>query len=72
MLILTAPGTVLSDMDPLNGIRGWASLFFVLFVLTTNISKVGFGEHIEVTRRTKNNVYKRLIIAESSMDAFSS
>ena len=38
LLILTAPGTVLADMEPLQRHSdGWASLFFILFVIVTTM-----------------------------------
>ena len=38
LLVLTAPGTVLVDMEPLQRHSdGWASLFFVIFVVITTM-----------------------------------
>ena len=38
LLILTAPGTVLADMEPLQRHSdGWASLYFIIFVVVTTM-----------------------------------
>jgi hypothetical protein len=38
LLVLTAPGTVLADMEPLQRhSSGWASIFFIIFVVITSM-----------------------------------
>ena len=38
LLVLTAPGTVLSDMEPLQRhSSGWASFYFIIFVVATSM-----------------------------------
>eukprot|EP00943_MAST-04B_sp_MAST-4B-sp1_P007562 g7562.t1 len=38
LLVLTAPGTVLTDMEPLQRhSSGWASIYFILFVVATSM-----------------------------------